>query len=120
MVSRSWAFWDEPCTDCLDLLVQLSAADLEAPIDNGGSPTPPIPSPRVNENGNSYTHNGLPSGARTSRLASQPSHRTSTDSARPPSAASSLSIPGGFEMEDVDETDDWGGDLIDINDDDDD
>lgn len=47
--------------------------------------------------------------------------RTSSEGGVPVSSSSSLSLPGGFGLlddEEDGETEDWGGDLMDVNDDD--
>lgn len=87
---------------------QLSAAELQAPIDRANpisSPSSPQPPNVPVLNGNGFN------GARPNHV----HHLEAPNLQR--SASESSSIPGGFELSEEDEREDWGGDLMDVNDD---
>lgn len=87
---------------------KLSAAELQAPIDRANpisSPSSPQPPNVPVLNGNGFN------GARPNHV----HHLEAPNLQR--SASESSSIPGGFELSEEDEREDWGGDLMDVNDD---
>lgn len=95
----------------------LSAAELKAPIDPRASPVPPnISGGYSNGNGSINTVQSNSNGRSNGVRAPIPSIP------RPPQVPSTRTIPGGFGIDTEEEEDqpDWGGDLMDVNDDDDD
>ncbi|KAM0753621.1 hypothetical protein T439DRAFT_377790 [Meredithblackwellia eburnea MCA 4105] len=83
---------------------KLSPADLEAPINRS------IPSPAPQPNGNGRPQHLDPGTGRVHRVASEGDLPSVTASPTP-------SFPGSFGGQDDEETEDWGGDLMDVNDD---
>lgn len=105
----------------------LSAADLESPIDRSSSAPPAINNTNGSSNRSSHSNESTvarsisltPSLLETRRQSIQ--RRASAEIIRPASPASTVSIPGSFNGGmDEEESADWGGDLMDVNDDDED